>query len=135
MTVWTPTLLQGSRAQGVPEPCPRARDAPPRVWPRSTLLLPPQPGGPWAAATYQVPGGSHQLVGGEGEGVVAQVGLQHLLENGPALSKDKAGQSVGQQTPAKPAWVHTPGWEGSEGTTVVRLRSCPHGADREQTCS
>lgn len=74
-------------------------------------------------------------MGGEGEGVIAQVGLQHLLENGPAVSKDKAGQSVGQQTPAKPSWVRTLGWEGSEGTTVGRLRPCPHGADREQTCS
>lgn len=61
-------------------------------------------------------------------GVITQVGLQHLLENGPAVSKDKAGQ----QTPAKPSWVHTLGWEEYRGTTVGRLRPCPHGADREQ---
>lgn len=93
MTVWTPTLLQGSWAQGDPEPAQGHKTPRPRVCPRAArCCCHPQPGGPWAAATYQVPGGSHQLVGGEGEGLVAQVGLQHLLENGPAVSKDKAGQ-------------------------------------------
>ena len=93
MTVWTPTLLQGSRAQEIQNPSQWHETPWPRVCPQAARCsCHPQPRGPWAAATYQVPGGSHQLVGGEGEGLVAQVGLQHLLENGPAVSKDKAGQ-------------------------------------------
>lgn len=37
-----------------------------------------------ASYAYQVPGGLHQLVAGEGEGRVAQVCVQHLLQDGPA---------------------------------------------------
>lgn len=41
-----------------------------------------------AIATYQVPSGSHQLVGREGEGLVAQVRIKHILENSTAVKKD-----------------------------------------------
>lgn len=40
-------------------------------------------------ATYQVPCCSHQLVGGEGEGLVAQVSIKHILENGTAVNKHR----------------------------------------------
>lgn len=50
------------------------------------------------AGTYQVPSGAHQLVGGEGEGLVAQVCIKHLLEDGPAVSENRVGQSVSQPT-------------------------------------
>lgn len=40
-------------------------------------------------ATYQVPCCSHQLVGGEGEGLVAQVSIKHVLENGTAVNKHR----------------------------------------------
>lgn len=39
--------------------------------------------------TYQVSCSSHQLVGGEGEGLVAQVSVEHILENGTAVNKDR----------------------------------------------
>lgn len=38
-----------------------------------------------------MPGGSHQLVGGERESLIAQVCVKHLLENGPAVNKNKVG--------------------------------------------
>lgn len=40
-------------------------------------------------ATYQVPCSFHQLVGGEGEGLVAQVSIDHILENGTAVNKHR----------------------------------------------
>lgn len=40
-------------------------------------------------ATYQVPCSSHQLVGGEGEGLIAQVGIEHILEDGTAVNEDR----------------------------------------------
>lgn len=52
-----------------------------------------------------MPGGSHQLVSEQREGLIAQVCIEHFLENGPAVSESKVGQSVGQQTPAQPSWV------------------------------
>lgn len=63
------------------------------------------------SCTYQVPGGAHQLVGGEGEGLIAQVCVEHLLENGPAVRKSTVSQSVSQQTFAKHSWMWALGWE------------------------
>lgn len=40
-------------------------------------------------ATYQVPCSSHQLVGGEGEGLIAQVGIEHILEDSTAVNEDR----------------------------------------------
>lgn len=40
-------------------------------------------------ATYQVPCSSHQPVGGEGEGLVAHVSIEHILENGTAVNKHR----------------------------------------------
>lgn len=60
------------------------------------------------AGTHQVPGGFHQLVGGEWEGLIAQVRIEHLLENGPAVSENKGGQSVSQlmlSTPGGVPWA------------------------------
>lgn len=59
------------------------------------MLLPPhsRPQGLTAIATYQVPRGSHQLVGGEGEGLVAQVSIKNILENGTAVNKDRVSDS------------------------------------------
>lgn len=48
----------------------------------------------WPAGTYQVPGGSQELVGGEREGLVAQVCVQPLLQNGRAAGKSKLARSA-----------------------------------------
>lgn len=53
-----------------------------------------------AIATYQVPSGSHQLVGGEGEGLIAQVSIKHILENGTAVNKDRVVSQRVTQTQA-----------------------------------
>lgn len=98
----------------------------PRFTPHSAWL-PPTPRR--VAGTYQVPGGSHQLVGGEREGLVTQVCVEHFLEDGPAASNTKlVGRSVNS------CWLGTPGsmpCTGGRGTE--REESGPHGADRQRT--
>lgn len=81
-----------------------------------------------------MPGGSHQLVSEQREGLIAQVCIEHFLENGPAVSESKVGQSVGQQTPAQPSWVRGPGWRRTGDTAVRRTGPCPHGVDHQRTC-
>lgn len=65
--------------------------------PRPTLPLPKVAAitlpTPEAIATYQVSSSSHQLVGGEGEGFIAQVSIKHILENVTAVNKDRVGES------------------------------------------
>lgn len=52
-----------------------------------------------------MPGSSHQLVGGEREGLVAQVCIKHFLENGPAVSENEVDQSVNKHLPSTPGCV------------------------------
>lgn len=87
-------LAQGRTGSHVRAPCPLPRSARPPATTQGT------------AGTHQVPGGSHQLVGGEREGLVAQVRIEHLLEDGPAASEAKSvGQSVGEPLTSTPGRV------------------------------
>ena len=131
--MWSPLHSREPGSREVPQTCPRAHDSQaPGLFPCSCCPL--RPRGQRPGGTYQVPGGSHQLVSEEREGLIAQVCIEHVLENGPAASENKVGRSVGQQTPAQPSWVRGPGWRASGDTAVSRTRPCPHRADRQQTC-
>lgn len=44
---------------------------------------------------YRVSGGLDQLVGREGKGLIAQVCVQHVLENSPAVGETGSGDSQG----------------------------------------
>lgn len=90
------------------------------VFPSSTRLPPTTRG---TAGTYQVPGGSHQLVGGEREGLVAQVCVEHLLENGPAGSETELSVSHSASPPWAPCSV-----PGTGDAAVSGTNPCPHGA-------
>lgn len=87
---------------------------PSRTW------LPPATQG--TAGTYQVPGGSHQLVGGEGEGLVAQVCVEHLLEDGPAGARQS--WSVTRQGPR--GWAGCHHWGGGEQDKPLTSWAAPH---------
>lgn len=44
------------------------------------------------APSYRAPRGPHEFVGGEGESLVAQVGVEHFLEDGTAAGKQQRGR-------------------------------------------
>lgn len=44
------------------------------------------------ALSYRAPCGLHEFVGGEGEGLVAQVSVEHFLEDGTAVGKQQRGR-------------------------------------------
>lgn len=97
---WSPPSV-GPAAQGGKRTCPRARGLPshsPRLVPLPRRAAAHSSG---TAGTHQVAGGCHQLVGGEREGLVAQVRVEHLLENGSAGSE--RSQSDSQSTDARRA--------------------------------
>lgn len=86
----------GVEAQGDKETCPKVPDS----QAHSTIAQ----SCPEAIATYQVSSSSHQLVGGEGEGFIAQVSIKHILENGTAVNKDRVSESHN----AKYSWTMGP---------------------------
>lgn len=97
---WSPPSV-GPAAQGGKRTCPRARGLPshsPRLVPLPRRAATHNSG---TAGTHQVAGGCHQLVGGEREGLIAQVRVEHLLENGSAGSE--RSQSDSQSTDARRA--------------------------------